>query len=158
MYLNTSADIVNKPILILDEEHEVISANQAFYSTFGSSSELVLQKSIFEIFGGAFNTAEMRACIDAVITESEYREGLPITLTSFLGNQQNLILNLQKMYSGEEKAPQKEYTVVHIENVTDMMSAARVVSDHIREVRLQNSIKVERLKASIKQLERGMKK
>ena len=91
-YAQSIVDTVREPMLVLDPQLFIQTANQAFFSTFRLSPQETLGKSLFKIDHGAWDNRELGKLLgeilpeDKVVTdfEIEFRRGLAATRTMLL--------------------------------------------------------------------------
>jgi two-component system CheB/CheR fusion protein len=71
-------EAVQVPLLVLDEDMRVISANEAFYQAFGSSVAETQKKSLFELSGGAWDVPSLRASLGEMLAKNTRLRGLEV--------------------------------------------------------------------------------
>jgi two-component system CheB/CheR fusion protein len=71
-------EAVQVPLLVLDEELRVLSANGAFYQAFGSSAAGVERKSLFELSGGAWDVPALRTSLGEMLAKNTLLRGLEV--------------------------------------------------------------------------------
>ena len=59
-YASAIVQTVREPLLVLDAEFRIETANRAFYQTFKTSPEESLNRSIYEVAGGQFDFPKLR--------------------------------------------------------------------------------------------------
>jgi two-component system, chemotaxis family, CheB/CheR fusion protein len=64
-YLMTVVEAVNQPLLVLDEDLDVLTANDSFYSTFDISRPQAEGVSIYELIDGRLNVPELHTLLAA---------------------------------------------------------------------------------------------
>lgn len=57
-------DTVRKPLLVLNSELRIVSANKSFFSTFQVSQEMTINNSIYELGNGQWNIPKLRELLD----------------------------------------------------------------------------------------------
>ena len=80
--LTFSQGIVNtvrQPLVILDDEMRVVSANKAFYTTFKTSEKQSVGENVFELGGAQWDDAELRGQLMQVLNKDKTFDGLKIT-------------------------------------------------------------------------------
>lgn len=71
-------DTVREPLLVLDEELKVISANHSFYRSFNTTQEETLQRRIYDIGSGQWNIAPLRKLLEQIIPENSTFENFVV--------------------------------------------------------------------------------
>jgi two-component system CheB/CheR fusion protein len=69
---------VREPLLILDAELRVMSANRVFYECFQTNEEQTVGAVIFEMAGGHWDIPALRTLLDELLSEREIVEGFVI--------------------------------------------------------------------------------
>jgi two-component system CheB/CheR fusion protein len=64
------ADTVREPLLVLDAELRVVSANRQFYRTFRVTPEATLDKYIYDLGSGQWDIPELRRLLEEIIPEN----------------------------------------------------------------------------------------
>ena len=62
-------DTVRQPLLVMDAEHHVVSANQSFYHAFQLRDADVLGRTVFEIDDGGWNIPKLRELLEERMPE-----------------------------------------------------------------------------------------
>jgi two-component system CheB/CheR fusion protein len=65
-------DNMPEPVLVLDEELEVVRASELFYAAFGGAVDQTEKRSFFDVMGGTWDRPELRARIHAVRDRREH--------------------------------------------------------------------------------------
>ena len=68
-YADATVDTVREPLLVLDHALQVVSANRAFYRTFGVGPADVLRRRFAELGNGEWNDPELIAALGAVVRD-----------------------------------------------------------------------------------------
>ena len=70
-YAESIVETVPAPLLVLDPELRVVSANPAFYRTFEVSAEQTLQRLVYDLGNGQWNIPALRELLTAVLGRGE---------------------------------------------------------------------------------------
>jgi PAS domain-containing protein len=70
LFAESIVDAVREPLLVLDGDLQVVSANQAFYSTFKVTREATEKRPIYELGGGQWNIPELRKILEEIISQN----------------------------------------------------------------------------------------
>ena len=71
-------EAVQVPLVVLDEELRVLSANQAFYGTFGTTEASIKARPLFEVDGGQWNLPALRAPLEHMLSTQLWAADLEI--------------------------------------------------------------------------------
>jgi len=77
-YAEAIVETVREPLLILDADLHVKSANKAFYQTFLVTPEEIAVKSIFELGNGQWNIPELRVLLEDILCKETKFEGFEV--------------------------------------------------------------------------------
>ncbi|MHC1742185.1 MAG: PAS domain-containing protein [Syntrophobacteraceae bacterium] len=75
LYAESIVNTVREPLLSLDAELNVISANRSFYRFFGTSPDETIGKLVYAIGNGQWDIPELRRLLEQVIPESKSFDG-----------------------------------------------------------------------------------
>lgn len=65
-------DTVREPLLVLDGDLKVISANQAFYHTFQTSQETTLNRSLYKLEDGQWDIPKLKELLEEIIPQNNF--------------------------------------------------------------------------------------
>jgi two-component system CheB/CheR fusion protein len=77
-YAVSVVDAVPVPLVVLDEQLRVISANDAFYETFGGAQTETENRSFFALAGGEWDIPALRACMKDLFDKRKAFQGLEV--------------------------------------------------------------------------------
>ncbi len=69
LFAESIVNTVREPLLVLDGELQVVSANQAFYSNFKVTREETEKRPIYELGAGQWNIPELRKRLEEIISQ-----------------------------------------------------------------------------------------
>lgn len=123
-YLQSIVDTVCAPLIVLDENLRVVSANRAFYQTFRVAPEQTESQLFHEVGDGQWNIPELRQLLEEIIPRNTvFNDLLADRVFPYLGRR-TMLLNARKLYSsGEETA----MLLLAIEDITEGKAAADAV-------------------------------
>jgi two-component system CheB/CheR fusion protein len=75
LYAEDIMDAMHEPVVIVDEDLEVVSANKAFYDAFRMNPNDVLKRPFYEISGGQFDLQGAREFLSNALKECRVVEG-----------------------------------------------------------------------------------
>ena len=90
-------DTVWEPLLVLDPDARVVSANRPFYEMFEVTSGEVLGQLLFDLAGGRWNIAELRRQLDEVLTLGTELRELEVTVELERRGRRVMLLNARRV-------------------------------------------------------------
>jgi two-component system CheB/CheR fusion protein len=96
-YFENIVDTVRGPLIVLDSDLRVVSANRAFYRTFDALPADVRGRLLWDIAGGAWSTAALREQVERVLPESATFEGIEIEAVFPRVGPKHLIINGRRL-------------------------------------------------------------
>ena len=95
-------DTVREPLIVLDQDLRVVSANSSFYNTFRVSSEETKGQFIYYLGSGQWDIPRLRELLEDILPENRSFENFEIT-HEFPGiGLKKMILNARRMVQGTE--------------------------------------------------------
>jgi two-component system CheB/CheR fusion protein len=79
IYTQAILDTVREPLVVLDEDFRVMSANRPFYETFKVNRKNTEQKPIYELGDGQWNIPRLRELLERILPEDRQFENLKVT-------------------------------------------------------------------------------
>lgn len=123
-------DTMRVPILVLDRELRVVTANRAFRLTFGLTRHDVLGQPVHALGDGQWNLPELRALLETIVPQHTVMDAYEVE-QEFSGlGRRSMLLNARAL-SGEGEAPTR--ILLAIEDVTEQRAAERAVRDLVQE-------------------------
>ena len=77
-YARATVEAVQTPLVVLDEQLKVLSANGAFHDRFGAPKLAFTGSYLYDLFDGAWDLPELRAAMDGVLARNERFRGLDL--------------------------------------------------------------------------------
>lgn len=126
IYSEAIVTTITQPLVVLDSELKVKSANPAFYEVCRRTPKETEGKFFYEINDGQWDIPELRETLARSLKETNYFENLEINLKSASAGPRMMILNVKRIFR-EDSAEQLVLLV--IEDVTDR----RQLEDSLKE-------------------------
>jgi two-component system CheB/CheR fusion protein len=108
-------DTVREPLIVLDQELRVVSANRSFYNTFGVSSDETEGKFVYDLGSGQWDIPRLRELLEEIIPESNSFEDFEIAHEFPLIGHRKIALNARRMAHGTEG---RELILLAIQDIT----------------------------------------
>jgi two-component system CheB/CheR fusion protein len=114
-YAETIVESVPTPLMVLDADLQVNTANRALYETFQVSSSEMAQDSWFELANGPWNTPELRELLEDILVSDVKLNNFEIEQTFGRLGPKTLLLNACKV----EPEDRVSMILLSIEDITD---------------------------------------
>ncbi len=114
-YMEGIVQTVREPLVVLDKNLKVLSANEAFYRTFLANAPEVKGKSIFELGNEQWNIPELRELLEKILPEKQSFEGFEMTHTFPDIGKKKMRLNGRRI---QENGISRERILLAMEDVT----------------------------------------
>ena len=112
---------VREPLLVLDGNLCVVSANHAFYHSFGVSAGDTTTHSLFEFAGGDWNIPSLRILLDAVLRTGEPFDDVEVEHDFAARGHRTMLLNARRIGSPDNGPP---LILMAIEDITERKTAS----------------------------------
>ncbi|NVO15571.1 MAG: ATP-binding protein [Rhodoplanes sp.] len=129
----TIADTVRAPVLILDGERRIVSANRAFHAGFETQPEAVVGRSVYALTRDPTSLAKLRFLLDVLLPQRSAIDAHELELELANGERRTLLVDVRTLPDGRRAAP---LILLTLEDVTALRAAAQAV----RELRRQNDM------------------
>jgi PAS domain S-box-containing protein len=126
---NDIVDTVRTALLVLDEGLHVLSANRAFFRTFGVAPEETVGRPIYELGEGQWDIPALRTLLSEVIPLEESVEAFEVEHDFPVIGRKVMLLNARKVYRPGKDAP---YLLLAIDDVTGERQAQQEAERHWR--------------------------
>jgi two-component system, chemotaxis family, CheB/CheR fusion protein len=123
-YAEAIVETVREPLVVLDGELRVVTANRSFYATFQVSRQEVEKYGIFEIGGGAWDNFELRNLLERTLTKHALFDDFNLTHLFPKVGKRILLLNARRLEWGSDGSPM---ILLAIEDITDRESATKAL-------------------------------
>lgn len=110
------AETVRSPLLVLDEAFRVLTANPAFYSTYGVSEGEVVGKPLFEIAGGQWDDPLLHDLLRTVLPEHTEVRDLEVRATLKGLGPRVMLINARQI---RVETVKKELILFSLQDVTE---------------------------------------
>ncbi|MDP8932812.1 MAG: ATP-binding protein, partial [Cyanobacteriota bacterium] len=114
-YAETIVESVPTPLMVLDADLQVSTANRALYETFQVSPSETAQESWFELTTGPWNTPELRELLEDILVNNVEINNFEMEQTFGRLGQKTLLLNACKV----EPEDRVSMILLSIEDITD---------------------------------------
>jgi len=108
-------ETVREPLVVLDKEFRVLSANEAFFKTFQYAEQEIEGKALFSLGGGDWDIPALRDQLAKVLPKRKSFEDFLVECTFTGIGTRRLLLNARRIY---ERGVAKERILLAMEDVT----------------------------------------
>jgi two-component system CheB/CheR fusion protein len=112
-------DAVREPIVVLDKDLRLVSANRSFYATFRVTPEETEGKKIYDLGNKQWDIPELRRLLEEIIPKNSVFEGFEVDHDFPDVGRKNMLLNARKIGSPEGA---EDFLLLAIEDITDKNS------------------------------------
>lgn len=160
VYIKTIVDVVHEPILILDKNLCVMSANEPFYRTFQVEKKDTEGKVIYKLGNGQWDIPALRELLEEILPKNTFFNGFEVAhIFPSIGRKVMMLNARQIHYEGDHVAEHyPQIILLAIEDVTEMMTVAESLVEQIHSFEKVYSERTARLESQVAELARGMKK
>ncbi|WP_404790759.1 chemotaxis protein CheB [Altericista sp. CCNU0014] len=128
-YAHAILETVRQPLLVLDENLRVLSANRFFYETFQLLPAQIEQQSIFELENGQWDIAGLRSQLETVLTHNTELENFEIDEIFHPNGPRILSMSARKIQQDNNR----NNILLVIEDITAIRQADEKVQHSLRE-------------------------
>ncbi len=156
LYIKTVVDIVREPILILDKDLRVLSANDSFYRMFQVEPKDTEKKIVYELGNGQWNIPALRRLLENILPQNTFFKGFEVTHEFPVIGRKDMILNAREIHVSNGTVSKVFPPIIFLamEDVTAMMAVADTLAVHVKELAAQNGARAHKLEAHIENLEK----
>jgi PAS domain-containing protein len=159
-YIKTVVDVVREPVLILDKELRVMTANEAFYRMFQVEPKDTEGKVVYELGNGQWNIPSLQKLLEDILPKNTFFKGFEVAHEFPSIGRKVMILNARQIH------PKREATtgvfppiiLLAIEDVTEMMVVAETLASHANHLEAKHVERTEKLEIHIGRLEKEINK
>lgn len=116
IYAEAIVETVREPLIILDADLKVVSANRAFYLTFKVAREETMGRGIYDLGNGQWDIPKLRELLEHVISKSSSFEGFEVELDFPSVGSKKMLLNGRRI---DRKGGRPYLILLAIEDVTE---------------------------------------
>jgi len=152
-YIETVVDVVHEPVLILDKNFCIMAANESFYKVFQVNPEDTEGKIVYELGNGQWNIPDLRKLLEDILPNNIFFKGFEVAHEFPSIGYKVMILNARQIYVKED-ADFPPIILLAMEDVTEMMSVAEMLSHRTKQFEAKTGDRIEKLESYIKKLEK----
>ncbi|MEX2672627.1 MAG: PAS domain S-box protein [Phycisphaeraceae bacterium] len=123
------------PLLVLDEDFRVSMANDAFCDAFESPREQVIGRSFFELHDGAWNSSEIRQCLEATASGGKSFKSYEIDHDFESLGRRTMLLNASRHTIGGVAQAEKPIILLAMKDITERKQAEEKLREREQQLR-----------------------
>jgi len=127
-YAESVVNTVREPLVSLDYEFKVISANDSFYKTFMVTKEDTIGNLLYDLGNRQWNIPRLRKLLEEVIPQNKEFVDFEVEHKFESIGKKNMLLNARMIFAEEEEEEEEEEIILlAIEDVTERVEATQKV-------------------------------
>lgn len=158
-YIKTVVDIVREPVLILDQNLRVMAANEPFYQTFQVEQKNTEDKVVYELGNGQWDIPALRKLLEDILPKNTFFKGFEVSHEFPTIGRKIMILNAREIHCKDDPnlGPYPPIILLAIEDVTEMMDVAEMLTRHTKTFESTMAERTEKLEVHIQKLQEEIK-
>lgn len=155
-YIKTVVDVVREPVLILDKDLKVMTANESFYRTFQVESKDTEKKNVYELGNGQWNIPALRKLLEDILPKNTFFKGFEVSHQFPFIGQKVMILNAREIHFKDDDVSEifPPIILLAMEDVTEIMAVAETLATHAKELESRLTKHTKTLEVHIGKLEK----
>jgi PAS domain-containing protein len=159
-YIKTVVDVLREPILILDKDFKVVAANDSFYETFKVTKEDTENKILYDLGNGQWNIPALKKILETILSDKTFFKGFQVAHEFPSIGRRVMLLNAREIHIKDDAdlEPFPPTIVLAMEDVTEMMAVADLLSEHAKNIEARLMSKTQEMGKHISALEEKVEK
>ena len=155
-YIKTVVDIVREPILVLDRDLRVLTANESFYRTFQVELADTEKKLVYELGNGQWDIPSLRKLLEDILPKNNFFKGFEVIHEFPFIGRKVMILNARQIHFKEDNVLGMFPPIILLamEDATEMMVIAETLAGNTNLMDEAFAKKTSVLEANILKLEK----
>ncbi|HEU5190777.1 MAG TPA: chemotaxis protein CheB, partial [Methylomirabilota bacterium] len=136
-------ETVREPLVVLDDDLEVVTANRAFFETFRVRADETERRSLFELGDGQWNIPQLRTALGAVLAEGRVLEDFEVRHDFERIGPRTMLLNARRMPMAVDRP------ALVLLAIADISERARIEYERANLLTREQGVRVEAEAASL---------
>jgi nitrogen-specific signal transduction histidine kinase len=155
-YIKTVVDVVREPVLILDKNLRVMTANESFYRTFQVEPKDTEKRIVYELGNGQWNIPALRKLLEDILPRNTFFKGFEVAHEFPFIGRKVMILNARQIHCNEGATSElfPPIILLAMEDVTEMMVVAETLAGHANQLEAKLAERTQKLEIHIGKLEK----
>ncbi|MDW7772124.1 MAG: chemotaxis protein CheB [Desulfobulbaceae bacterium] len=143
-YSEAIVETVQQPLIVLNKELRVVTANQAYYRTFNATSDVTENTNFFDLQNRVWDIPQLRKMLENTLTENAVLSDFEVAYEEAGSGRRNMLLNARRIARKES-----ELILLAIEDITDR----RMTDERIKKLNTDLQEKLNELAYANRELE-----
>lgn len=155
-YIRTVVDIAKEPILILDNNFNVMAANLPFYQMFKVTPKDTINKCIYELGNGQWNMPGLKKLFENILLKDTFFKGFEVIREFPDIGRRVFMLNARQIFFKKNAVSElfPPIVLLAMEDVSEMMAVAETVAGHANQVQVRLTERAKKFEIYAKKLEK----
>lgn len=153
-YSEAIVDTVRLPLIILNKDLQVLTANRAFYDTFKLSPKETENHSIYQLNNNAWNIRKLKFLLEKILPKNTHFENYEVDIDLPSKGHRTMLLNARRTY---RQVNNTEAVLLAFEDITDRKQLEKQKDDFIGIVSHELKTPLTSIKAFAQLLEKNLK-
>lgn len=127
-YSEAIVDTVRLPLIVLNKNLQVLTANRAFYDTFKLSPKETENQSIYQLNNGAWNIPKLKVLLEKILPKNTHFENYEVDINLPSTGYRTMLLNARRTY---RQVNNTEAVLLAFEDITDRKQLEKQKDDFI---------------------------
>lgn len=156
VYIKTVVDVVREPILILNKDLRVMTANDSFYRTFQVEKKDTENKIVYGLGNGQWNIPALQKLLEDILPKNTFFKGFEVAHDFPFIGRKVMILNARQIHFKEDTTLEKFPPIILLamEDVTEMMLIAETLASHTNHIETKLTERTQKLEVHIVKLKK----
>jgi len=154
-YIKEVVDIVHEPMLVLNKELHVMTANEPFYRKFQVDKNDTIDTLVYELGNGQWDIPALRKLLENILPKNIFFKDFEVIHEfPFIGHK-TMLLNARQVHSTTKtnQAFLPPLIFLAIEDISPMIVIAQTMAVHVKELATKNAFRTQELEHHIVKLE-----
>jgi hypothetical protein len=129
-----------------------MDANEPFYKTFQVKEKDTEGKIVYDLGNGQWDIPDLKKLLEDILPKKTFFKGFEVTHKFPMIGRKIMILNARQIFIQDESTNNKPIILLAMEDITEMMDVAEMLSHHTKEFEVKMAERAERLEAVTKEL------
>lgn len=155
-YIKTVVDVVREPVLILDSDLRVMTANESFFRTFQVELKDTQNKHVYELGDGQWDIPALKKLLEDILPKNTFFKGFEVIHEFPFIGRKVMILNARQIYFKEDTTLETFPPIILLamEDVTEIMLVAETLASHANAVERKLTEQTHKLEIQILKLKK----
>jgi chemotaxis protein methyltransferase CheR len=123
-------DTIRDPLLVLDQDLRVVTANRAFHQTFRMNRQDVQGHPVYGLGDGQWDIPELRLLLEGVAPQHAAMEAYEVEVDFPVIGRRSMLLNAREVFN---QSNARKLILLAIEDVTERRAAERVIAELLQQ-------------------------